>query len=99
MDNPSLEVYVNNQMVSIARISSEFGVLSTIVTWVNSNVQNYQDLSITVSGLDSVKGDYLNWIKQDLTIGDEVLIRITDNQNVSEPTIQPKLSEERLIED
>ena len=85
MDNPSLEVYVNNQLVSVARISSEYGVLSTIVTWLNSTTRDPKELSLNVSGLDSVKGDYLNWLVKELTIGDEVIIKITDNKNFSEP--------------
>lgn len=34
MNNPSFEIYVNNQLVSIAGITAEFGVVTAMTTWV-----------------------------------------------------------------
>jgi len=98
MNNPSFEIYVNNQLVSIAGITAEFGVVTAMTTWVNSHVIDHKDLTFTVSGLDSVEEQYLTWFEKKLDFGDEVTIKITDNRNISSPTLKPKMSESESLE-
>ncbi|WP_285059804.1 hypothetical protein [Pedobacter ginsengisoli] len=97
MKNPSFEIYINDRLVTTAGITSEFGVVSVITTWVNSSVDNYKDLKINVGGLDSTDESYLTWHNQQLAIGDEVTIKITDSDNISTPTVNPKTSEEEHL--
>jgi hypothetical protein len=98
MKNPSFEIYINNRLVTTAGITSEFEVVTAITKWVNSSVDNYKDLSINVGGLDSTDESYLTWFNQDLGIGDEVTIKITDIDNIFTPTVNPKISEEEHLE-
>ncbi|WP_276089820.1 hypothetical protein [Pedobacter sp. JY14-1] len=97
MNNPSFEIYVNNHLVSTAGITSEFGVVSVITQWVNSNVDSHKYLSINVSGLDSTTETYLTWCDRELIIGDEVTIKVTDGKNISTPIAKPKMSEKDLL--
>jgi hypothetical protein len=98
MKNPSFEIYVNGQLVSTAGITSEFGVVTAITKWVNSSVDNYKDLSVEISGLDSTNDSYLKWFTQDLVIGDEVTIKIADSNEISTPIVKPKMSDEEHLE-
>jgi hypothetical protein len=98
MKNPTFEIYINDRLITTAAITSEFGVLTAITTWVNSSIENHSSLRMEITGLDTTNDSYLTWHKQDLVIGDELKVKITDNVNISIPTTNPKISEEEHLE-
>lgn len=101
MENPIFEVYVNEELVTTAGITTEFGVLSMITTWVRRQKLNDESLSLTVTGLNSVDNTNLNWYGSELKIGDEIRIKITDDSQITNPTITEgwSNSDERILAD
>ena len=83
----AFEVTLNENRVCTAGVE-DFGVLSTIVTWVrrrpeysrNDNTIE-EELTAEVSALDSrdsTAGEHLKWLSETLRVGDSISIRIVD---------------------
>ena len=77
MNKPAFEVTLNGQKIATAQIESDFGVLTTIVTWVRRD-DNSESLNLSISGLDSVAGKNIKWAAHDLKIGDKLLVSVID---------------------
>ncbi|WP_316814581.1 hypothetical protein [Pedobacter nyackensis] len=101
MNNPVFEVYVNGELVTKAGITADLGVLSMITTWVKRATYNDESLSLTVSGLNSIENTHLDWYGSELKIGDEINIKITDQKEVTNPTIKQgwTMTDESILED
>lgn len=100
MKNPIFEIFVNNELVTVAGITAEFGVLTMIATWVKRQKYNDESLSLTVSGLNSIDNTSLSWYGSELKIGDEIHIKITDQSEVTNPTVTKSCSNnESILED
>jgi hypothetical protein len=97
MNNPTFEVYLNAELLTVAGITAEFGVVTAILTWVNSHVMEHKDLNLNVSGLNSKEDEYVSWIQSEVKVGDEITIRITNNDTLSTPTVKPKLTDEEMM--
>lgn len=98
MENPAFEVYVNNKKVCVAGVDSDYGVITNIVTWARRAHDNSESLFLKVSGLNSTTRDELSWINQDLSPGDVISIRITNNKDFSQVTKQLGLTEEDYLQ-
>lgn len=77
MNKPAFEVTLNGQKIATAQIESDFGVVTTIVTWVRRD-DNSESLNLSIRGLDSVAGKNINWAAPDLKIGDKLLVSVID---------------------
>ena len=77
MNKPAFEVTLNGQKIATAQIESDFGVLTTIVTWVRRE-DNSESLNVSISGLDSVAEKKIKWAAQDLKIGDKLLVSVIE---------------------
>ena len=99
MNNPTFEIYHNNQLVTVAGLSSQFGVETAITTSVRRSQLDYEELRLSVSGLDSVDDQYVSWLLKDVNIGDEIRIRITEDSSIVEPEKKPKPTKEDMLAD
>ena len=92
------EIFVNGKKICTAGIDSEFGVLTSILTWVKRDLNQFssedrhemleEELDFNVGGHISYgKNDYenLDWIKKSLSLGDEIKIRIVESAKADEP--------------
>lgn len=79
MNKPAFEVTLNGQKIATAQIESDFGVLTTIVTWVRRD-DNSESLNVSISGLDSVAEKKIKWAAQDLKIGDKLLVSVIEEK-------------------
>lgn len=93
------EIFVNEKLICTAGIESKFGVLASNLAWVRrdldqfkANVRNdvpEEELNFDVSGQSSVtEHDYemLDWVRQSLSPGDEIKIRIMESTHADEPS-------------
>jgi hypothetical protein len=87
----AFEVTLNGNRVCTAGVD-DFGVLSTILTWVRRRPELSRDgntieeeLTAEVSALDSrdpIAGEHLKWLSERLRVGDSISIRIVDVEKV-----------------
>jgi hypothetical protein len=91
----AFEVTLNGKRVCTAGVE-DFGVLSTILTWVRRSPEHSRDgntieeeLTAEVSALDTrdpKAGEHLKWLSETLRLGDSISIRIVDVEKVDPPT-------------
>lgn len=84
----AFEVYINGKRCCISGIRDD-GVVSAILSWIGRGESERglpkEDMSLRVSGLDSIRGEHMDWLQQDLAVGDDVRIRIVDVPKVDRP--------------
>jgi hypothetical protein len=90
---PVFHVYLNGKKVSTAGVG-DTGVLSAHVTWVRRTGQDTraktpesteEELTLQVGGLISPKDEHVRWLNRDLEVGDEVRIKVADDDSVDRP--------------
>ena len=99
MDNPTFEIYYNNKLITVAGLSSQFGVVTAITTWVRSSQLNHERLTFTVGGLDAIEDQHVSWFDKDVSIGDEIMTRITGHSPIVAPEKKPKPTSEDILAD
>lgn len=93
------EILINDKKVCTAGVQSKFGVLSSNLTWVRKDLNRFSDearktvpeeeLNFDVSGnsdLGNNRSEALEWIRQSLSPGDEIKIRIKELNQADEPS-------------
>jgi hypothetical protein len=94
------EVELNGEKICTAG-TGEFGVLTSGITWVNnrqqSSVENgrVEKISLNIGGLtipENDAGEFVNWARKELNIGDKVVVRIVDATEADEPA-EPELGD------
>ena len=86
------EVQINGEKICKAGIG-EFGVLTSGITWVDTRQQRsvkdgVKSVSLNVGGLtipENNAGEFVTWVRQDLKIRDEVIVRIVEADDADEP--------------
>lgn len=93
------EVSVNGKRVCRAGIG-EYGVLTSIVTWVKRHISNMppqgddpkefltEEIRLEIGGLETIPGeigDHLAWSTPEVGVGDEVRIKIVDSPKPDTP--------------
>jgi len=78
----AFQVHINGKKVCVAGIGQD-GVLTSIVNWVAKKGEG--DLFVTVGGLISPAGDHVTWVRQDLQVGDEILLRVVEAKTSDVP--------------
>ena len=75
----TFEVFINGKKVTTAGVA-DYGVLSAILSWVKRRQEKGEELSLNIGGLVSndLQTEHLNWLQQDLKVGDEIVIKIVD---------------------
>lgn len=82
----SFEVKVNGNIVCTAGIQSEKGVLTTHIISVTGLDNQPDGISLNISGLNSAINESLKWVAKEVRIGDEILVRIIDSEEIDQPT-------------
>jgi hypothetical protein len=76
----AFHVSINGHRLCVAGIGKD-GVMNTILDWIgNPGAQDI--LSLTVGGLDNATNEFVEWSKQPLKQGDELLVRIIEVESV-----------------
>ena len=86
----AFEVQINGQKVCTAGLG-DFGVLTAVLSWVGSRASEKspggEALTLHVGGLtDNQKSvdEFVEWVKDLLTVGDEVKIKIIETSKADE---------------
>jgi hypothetical protein len=108
----ALSVKINNRTAIVAG-HPEMSVLTSIVTAVgrlgpeSAGPERREpadlELDLRVGGMtapsENEKAEHLNWVRQDLTIGDEITIKVIETEDVVPPNerkpVQPPYDQER----
>jgi hypothetical protein len=84
----AFEIHVNGKRQCVAGIADD-GVVSAIFSWIGRGRAERglpkEDVSLSVSGLDSLRREHVDWLDQNLAAGDEVMVRVVDVQKVDSP--------------
>jgi hypothetical protein len=66
------------------------GVLTTILTWVKRKTDQSEELTLEVGGLGyEPDGDvHLKWVNRQLTVGDELCVRVIEADEVDVPKVR-----------
>ncbi len=78
----AFEVYSNDRKLCVAGIGDD-GVLTAIVNWVAEKGNG--DLFLTVAGLVSPVSEHVNWVRQDLAVGDTITVKIVEASSTDVP--------------
>src|SRR5579864_1020784 len=91
------EVYINGKKICVAGVG-EMGVLSGILSWVkrkryeedegyDETITHIEELYVSVSGLANLgeESTHLDWLAEDLKVGDEVTFRIVERESCDPP--------------
>jgi hypothetical protein len=98
MENPCYEVYKNGLLLCKAGLSSETGVLTSIITWVKRK-DGSESNNLTVKGLDSKDNISLSWLEDSIVIGDEITIKVVKDTDLTQALIRPPFDEDRYREE
>ena len=92
------EIYINGKKTCTAGVDSEYGVLSTMLTWLRRDLNEFpaesrgdiqaEELKLDVSGHKSHgKKDVenLKWISKSLSVGDDINIKIIESEKHDAP--------------
>lgn len=87
----AFDVFHNDQRLCTAGLGGDAGVISINVTYIERSRE--ESLSLSVTGLKSSnKQDHILWSLQQLEVGDEVKVRISEESKLSEPSDLYRLS-------
>jgi len=90
------EVSINGVTKTMAGIG-DMGVLSAIVNWVVRDPGSWKadpeeftesELDFRMGGLDTRTDEFVEWAREDLKVGDEVLIRVVEDQSPDHPKLR-----------
>jgi hypothetical protein len=89
----AFEVSLNGKKVCVAGVG-HLGVLTTMLSWVRREGRNTEtrepenvdeELTLNVGGLISSKNEHVRWTENELTVGDEVRVRVMNLESVDPP--------------
>ena len=94
----AFEIVLNGDNVCRAGLESEKGVLTThIISTIGLDNQP-NSVNLNVSGLNSASNESLKWVTQELKMGDEILVRIIDTEEIDSPSsVSQSLGEEAIL--
>ncbi|RZL15297.1 MAG: hypothetical protein EOO89_13690, partial [Pedobacter sp.] len=98
MENPCYEVYKNGLLLCKAGLSSETGVLASMVTWVKRK-DGSESNDLNVRGLNSQDNTSLSWLDECIIIGDEITIKVVKSAGLTQASSPPPFDEERYKQD
>ena len=92
------EIHINGIKACTAGIDAEYGVLSSVLTWLKRDLNEFpaekrndiqeEELKFYLGGhISHGKNDYenLEWIRKSLSVGDEITIKIIESDKYDEP--------------
>ena len=99
----TFEVSLNGSRVCTAGVGEE-GVLTTTVSWVKRQNSNTipddveEELTLDVGGLIASTREHLRWTDRSVAPGDEVTIRIVDQEFADLPTARGRTDPKKDLE-
>ncbi len=79
----ALRISVNGEHVCTAGVGSE-GVVSAHIVW-NRGSQRPADLRLSVSGLDTIRGQYPFWRTPEISLGDTITAMFIETDSIDQP--------------
>ena len=95
----AFEITANSETKIVAGIE-EISVLSFILSYISSKKDLFDRIELSVGGLlHHGKHDYehLNWIKRHLNLGDEIVIRVVETSDLTQPIFRQR-EDPKLVE-
>ena len=99
-----LEVKINGKIICNASIGHDFGIVCAIIDWVNRDMDLFpndkepmfkgEEMKLSVSGSATYGKDdseELSWINRNLSIGDEITIKIVESDVCDPPKSRKRL--------
>jgi hypothetical protein len=82
----AFEIHLNGKKAVTAGIDGP-GVLSAIVNWVERELPPKErrckdDMSVSVGGLAARTNTFLTWLQRDISVGDEIFLRVVETDKV-----------------
>ena len=100
----AFEIFVNGEKVCTAGVESDFGMLTTVLSWTKRDLDRLpndvrsevpaEDLKMIISGQKSLGGngfENLQWQGSELKPGDDIRIRIIHADKVDAPESSRKI--------
>lgn len=100
----SFEITINGEKICSAGIESEFGLLTSILSWAKRDTSQLpevervkvpaEELKLTVGGQVREKDSKqinVQWVGRYLSIGDEITIRIIETSDIDKPEILSRI--------
>ena len=101
----AFEIWVNGEKVCIAGVDSDFGMLTTILSWAKRDISRFplevrsevaeEELKIAISGqkgLGDNDFENLQWSGRSLKPGDEIRVLVVDVDEVDPPETAKKIN-------
>lgn len=80
----AIEVTLNGERLCSAGVGTE-GVLTAILSWVRRRGEDNEECRLEVGGMKS--SAHVKWLQENLSVGDEVGIKILDRTEVDPPSV------------
>lgn len=84
----AIEVRVNGRKQCVAGIKCD-GVVTAILSWVGRGDEHRalprEDVTFRVGGLDSKRREHMEWLTRNMSVGDEIVLRVVDVPKSSVP--------------
>lgn len=97
MKNYGFEVSLNGKKLCSAGFDANHFATTTILTSARKVLDDEEDLSLYVGGLNSDEGKNYDWVTQILKKDDEILIKIIDDTFDEGTLKENELTEETII--
>lgn len=97
MSSYGFEVQVNGEQLCKAGIDTDRHVVTCILDALR-RLNESDELWLTVSGLNSVTGEYLEWVKKELKDGDTITIKVITGDFTPPCRIRPTISKEKMLD-
>lgn len=94
----AFEIIINDDNICRAGLESGKGVLTTHIISTTGLDNQSDSVSLNVSGLNSASNESLKWVTQEVKVGDEILVRIIDTEEIDQPTsVSQSLGAEAIL--
>lgn len=98
MKNYGLEVELNGKKLCRAGFEEKYFVLSAHLTYVRREMDESEEFYFGVGGLDSVEDVHVDWVSENLELGDVMTFRVIDKDYDMPQIRRNTLSEEEILQ-
>ena len=91
------EVKINGGQPVRAGLSVDKYVVTCILNAVCRKIDPAEELSLTISGLNSIDDEQVDWLKVELELGDTIQITVIDGGYDPPQDTRPRMTEEHII--
>jgi len=97
MSSYGFEVQVNGEKLCKAGIDTDRHVVTCILDALR-RPNKPDELCLSVSGLNSVTGEYPEWVRKELKDGDTITIKVITQDFEAPNCIRPTISKEKMLD-